>query len=148
MTMSSLIDLYQDTILEHSQSPRKSNSLKIITDSKTSKNPLCGDIVTLEVLIEEGIIKDVACKTNGCAISTAAGSIMSTEIIGKTTTQALEICENFITALKEKIDFDHTSEELCILSKVSEYPSRIKCATLPWLTLKNIIEEKTSLHLN
>ena len=144
MSMNSLVELYQDTIFEHSQSPRKAESLNIVTDSLTSKNPLCGDIVTLEANIEDDLIRDIACKTSGCAISTAAGSIMASEIVGKSTSEALRICDEFIKALKEKTDFKNLSEDLCILSKVNEYPTRVKCASLPWAALKKIIEEKTN----
>ncbi len=142
MSMDSLAELYQETIFDHSQSPRKAESLAEVTYEKTSKNPLCGDVVTLEVNIKNDHILDVACKTKGCAISTAAGSIMATEIVGKTIEEALNICDGFISALNDKSELNHQSEELCILSKVNQYPTRVKCATLPWSTLKKIIEEK------
>jgi len=138
--MSSLNGLYQDVILEHSQSPRRSESLKVVTSSSIAKNPLCGDMVTLEVFVEGGVVKDLSCKTNGCAISTAAGSIMATEIVGKSKVEALAIVAKFIDALKENKELETSSEELCILSKVHNYPTRIKCAVLPWNALQEILE--------
>jgi len=135
----SLDALYQDVILEHSQSPRRAESLKIVTDSSIAKNPLCGDMVNLEVHIEDEIVKNIACITNGCAISTAAGSIMAMELVGKTRLAAIEIVDEFIEALKENKDLESSSEELCILSKVQNYPTRIKCAVLPWNALRDIL---------
>lgn len=135
----SLDALYQDVILEHSQSPRRAESLKIVTDSSIAKNPLCGDMVNLEVHLEDGLVKDIACITNGCAISTAAGSIMAIELIGKPRLEAIEIVDKFIDALKENKDLESSSEELCILSKVQNYPTRIKCAVLPWNALREIL---------
>ena len=139
--MSSLEGLYQDVILDHSQSPRRSESLKVVTSSSVAKNPLCGDMVVLEVYVESGIVKDLSCKTNGCAISTAAGSIMASEIIGKTKVEALATVERFIEALKNNQELETSSEELCILSKVYNYPTRIKCAILPWNALREILEK-------
>jgi nitrogen fixation NifU-like protein len=137
----SLEELYQDVILEHSQSPRRAESLKIVTDSTIAKNPLCGDMVKLEVHIEDGIVKDLCCETNGCAISTAAGSIMASEIVGKSREEAIALTENFILSLKDNKELCETSEDLCILSQVGQYPTRIKCAVLPWNALREMLTD-------
>ncbi len=139
----SIEDLYQDVILDHSQSPRRNGRLKIVTDSSVAKNPLCGDMVKLEVHIEDGIVKDLCCETNGCAISTAAGSIMASEIVGKSREEAIALTEGFILSLKDKKELGESSEDLCILSQVAQYPTRVKCAVLPWNALREMLEAKS-----
>lgn len=140
--MDELLELYQETVLEHSKSPRRSNRLPIVSSAISAKNPLCGDLVTLEVLIEDGVVKDIGCVTNGCAISTAAGSIMAEEIVGTNVKEAIELCDSFIAAVKDKEELLHDSDQLHLLCKVADYPMRIKCAILPWDALKKALQDK------
>lgn len=139
--MNSLLELYQETILEHAQSPRRSGRLQSPTCSAKGNNPLCGDKIELDILLSNDKIEDVRCTTSGCAISTAAASIMAEEIFGKSISEALNTVENFIQALKSGDDKFDDSSELKAFCNVSQYPTRIKCATLPWQTLKKALAE-------
>jgi len=139
--MSSLLELYQETIVEHSQSPRRFGRLESPTCSAKGNNPLCGDKIELDVLLNENQIQDVRCTTSGCAISTAAASIMAEEIFGKTVSQALVTVEKFIEALKTGDDKFDDSSNLKVFCNVSKFPTRVKCAILPWQTLKKVLEK-------
>ncbi|HMO18451.1 MAG TPA: SUF system NifU family Fe-S cluster assembly protein [Oligoflexia bacterium] len=141
--MSSLLELYQETIIDHSRSPRKYGRLPSPTISTSAKNPLCGDKIIIDVDLQDNTIKDIACESSGCAISTAAASIMTEELSGKSLKDAIEICEKFIDSLKTGDDNFSDSEQLKVFCKVSEYPTRVKCAALPWQSilqsLKNML---------
>lgn len=139
--MSSLLELYQDTIIDHSQSPRKYGRLDNPTSTTSAKNPLCGDKLVLDIKLENDLIQDIACETSGCAISTAAASIMAEEIVGKSLKDAILVCEQFMNALKTGDDNFSDSEQLKVFCKVSEYPTRVKCAALPWQSLVRILKD-------
>ena len=136
---SSLLELYQETIIDHSQFPRKSGRLNEPTSTSSAKNPLCGDNVMIDVKIEDSIVKDIACQSTGCAISTAAASIMAEEVVGKTVDEALKISEEFLHSLKTGDETQSDSEQLKVFCKVSEYPTRIKCASLAWQSLAKML---------
>ena len=142
--MSSLLELYQEIIVDHSQSPRHSGRLNDPTISSSGKNPLCGDKIELDIILDNGLISDIKCETSGCAISTAAASIMAEEIRGKTPNEALETVEKFKVALKTGDDHFQDSSDLKVFCNVSQYPTRVKCAALPWDTLKNALEKLKS----
>lgn len=137
--MEDILELYQEIILDHSKEPRKTEKLKIVTNSVSAKNPLCGDNVSLEVFIKDGKIEGISCNTSGCAISTAAGSIMAQEVSGMTVADAIKLCDKFISVVKDKEGMIEDPEELKLLCKVSDYPMRIKCALLPWSALKDVL---------
>jgi nitrogen fixation NifU-like protein len=142
--MSSLIELYQEIIIEHSQFPRRSGRLPEPTASTSAKNPLCGDLVNIDVKIEDSIIKDISCESSGCAISTAAASIMAEEVVGKEISAAIETCKKFITSLKTGDENLSDTTELKVFCKVSEYPTRVKCASLSWQSLLKVLENLES----
>jgi len=81
--MSDLRELYQQVILDHYKNPRNYKVLENANRSAEGYNPLCGDHYTLEVLFEEGVIKDLGFQGTGCAISKASASIMSTLVKGR-----------------------------------------------------------------
>jgi len=140
-------DLYQDTILEHNRAPRNHYRMKNATNYYKGINPFCGDIIEVFCYIEENKIKNISFWGNGCAISKASASIMMHIVKGytiKNTIQLLHLFHEFLinpnknknlVNLNEKI-----SKALLIFKGVKRFPSRIKCATLAWHTLKSAIE--------
>ena len=139
--MSELTDLYQQLIIDHSQHPHNFCALEHPTCSKEGYNPICGDKITLYVNEKNGIITDVSFQGSGCAISTASASLMTGAIKGKTKKEALELFNEF----KNLVTTGKTTKieklgKLAALAGVSEFPMRIKCATLAWHTLKSILE--------
>lgn len=136
--MSSLRDLYQEVILDHNKSPRNFRIMEHPTRSVEGYNPLCGDHYTVFVRVEEDVIRDVSFQGAGCAISKASASVMSSVLKGKTTKEAEAIFADFHRLVTGGIGEDEAVDrlgKLAAFSGVSEFPARVKCASLPWHTL-------------
>jgi nitrogen fixation NifU-like protein len=142
--MSDLRDLYQDVILEHSKTPRNYRQLPAANHKAEGFNPLCGDRFTVYVTVEGGTIRDISFQGSGCAISKASASMMTQILKGKTTEEAKQLFERFhemVTGharVKEGADMG----KLAVFSGVSEFPVRVKCASLAWHTLQAALEGK------
>lgn len=134
--MSSLNDLYQETIIDHSKRPRNKGALERPTHSAEGYNPLCGDRVTVQLKIENGRVAAVGFQGVGCAISTASASLMTDAIKGKTAEEAERTFEKFHSLLTEERPPTADLGKLAVFSGVREYPMRVKCATLAWHTLR------------
>jgi nitrogen fixation NifU-like protein len=135
--MTDLGDLYQEVILDHNRRPRNFRAMEHATRTQEGYNPLCGDRLTLYVKLDADRIVDVAFQGSGCAISKASASLMTEALKGKTVDQARELFDRFhqmVTSAPETAAAD--LGKLSVLSGVREYPTRIKCASLPWHTLK------------
>lgn len=146
--MSDLRELYQEVILDHSKHPKNYHKMEDATHTAEGYNPLCGDHFLLYLKIENGIIKDISFEGSGCAISKASASIMTSIIKGKSLEEAKKIFENFHSFVTGNVnkDFDPNSlGKLAVFSGVSEFPVRVKCATLAWHTLINALEKKSEI---
>ena len=139
------MDLYQEVIIDHGQNPRNSGVLENHTCTTDAHNPLCGDQVTVYCDVKEGVIQDVSFEARGCAISIASASIMSEIIKGKTIEEVNTLFNYFhklCTGEEAKaIDGDEDYERLQVMSGVSEFPSRVKCATMSWHAMKECIQQ-------
>lgn len=136
--MSSLRDLYQEVILDHNRSPRNFRIMEEPTRSVEGYNPLCGDHYTIYVRLDGDVIRDVSFQGAGCAISKASASVMSSIMKGKTTKEAEALFASFHKLVTEGLGVEQELEELGKLAAfagVSEFPARVKCASLPWHTL-------------
>ncbi len=144
--MSSLRDLYQEVILDHNKSPRNFRIMEHPTRSVEGYNPLCGDHYTVFVRVEGDVIQDVSFQGAGCAISKASASVMSSILKGKTTREAEALFADFRKLVTGGIDeqdaFDRLGK-LAAFSGVSEFPARVKCASLPWHTLHAALASPT-----
>jgi nitrogen fixation NifU-like protein len=132
-----LRDLYQEIILEHSRKPKNSGPLDNPTGEAQGNNPLCGDRITVYINLDGDRIADARFEARGCAISVASASMMTEIVKGMTVGEAetaLQRFEGHLTAKEtpELIEDD----ELAALMGVREFPTRIKCATLPWHTFR------------
>jgi nitrogen fixation protein NifU and related proteins len=139
--VSGLSELYQNVILEHNRSPRNYRALEDATRRVEGNNPLCGDRVTLYLKLEDGVIQDVGFQGSGCAISRASASLMTTVVKGKTEAEAGALFDRFhrlVTGTLSPADSE-TLGKLAVFSGVSEFPIRVKCATLPWHALRQAI---------
>lgn len=139
--MSGLSELYQNVILEHNRSPRNYRALEGATRRVEGNNPLCGDRVTLYLNLADGVIQDVGFQGSGCAISRASASLMTTVVKGKTEAEAGALFDRFhrlVTGTLSPADSE-TLGKLAVFSGVSEFPIRVKCATLPWHALRQAI---------
>ena len=139
MTME-MDQLYSDIILEHNQTQENKHELADATLSEHGHNPSCGDDITLQVKIVDGIVKDAAYTGHGCAISQASADMMIDVIKGKTVTEALRLTELFLNMIKREV----TDDDDIALKNISNMPARVKCAVLAWHTLKEALakEEK------
>jgi len=140
--MPDLRELYQDVILEHSKAPR---NFRAIGGAKKVEgyNPLCGDRYTIYVDLENNSIRDISFQGSGCAISKASASMMTQSVKGKTKDQAEELFNSFhnlVTGQAPPNGAAPAIGKLSVFSGVSEYPVRVKCATLAWHTLRAALE--------
>lgn len=143
--MSDLRDLYQEVIFDHYRRPRNRGILPGANHTARGHNPLCGDEITLYLVVEDGIVKDVRFEGQGCAIATASASLMTEALKGKSEAQAEALFGQFhdmITAPPgAPLELSDALGKLATLSGVREFPARIKCATLAWHTLRAALHE-------
>jgi nitrogen fixation NifU-like protein len=135
-----LRDLYQEVILDHSKRPRNFRSMPDADRRAEGYNPLCGDRETVFIDMDGDVVKDVSFQGAGCAISTASASMMTESVKGRTRAEAESLFERFHDLIVgkggETTDESSPLGKLAVFSGVREYPVRVKCATLPWHTLK------------
>jgi nitrogen fixation protein NifU and related proteins len=143
LVMDELAQLYQDIILDHYRNPRHRAALVAEEVDGEGDNPLCGDQIKFSVRIEGDHIVSVRHDGRGCAISQASASILSESVHGLTLSAAQYLLDTSLAALRgEMLWPDTLPTDLQALRGVSAYPLRIKCATLPFHTLKNIFDRK------
>jgi nitrogen fixation NifU-like protein len=140
--MSELSDLYQEVILDHNRRPRNWGTLPDATRSAEGYNPLCGDRLKLHVRIEDDRLTGVSFEGSGCAISKASASLMTDAVKGRTLDEALDLFDRVHVMLTTPVDqpVDEAAVgKLAVLAGVREFPTRVKCASLAWHTLKSAI---------
>ena len=141
MISSDLRELYQEVIIDHSKNPRNFRVLEQANHTAEGFNPLCGDRLKLYLLVEGNQIKEITFQGSGCAISKASASMMTSAIKGKSTKEAQEIFQEFHQMLSGKNQNQNSKfGKLSVFSGVSEFPVRVKCATLAWHTLRAGLE--------
>lgn len=127
-----LTDLYQSVILDHNRRPRNFRRLDDADRTAAGDNPVCGDQFTVFLKLQDGTIDDIAFHGEGCAISKASGSLMTTLMKGKTREEAQELFTEFHRLLTTG-EFDPTElSDMSAFAGVHQFPARIKCATLAW----------------
>ncbi len=133
-------DLYQDLIVDHNRSPRNFRRMDNATRSLQGFNPLCGDKLTLYVLLDGDVITDVSFEGSGCAISVASASLMTEKLKGQTIQQAETLFGKMHDLLTGTSEADAEQlGKLAALGGVKAYPMRVKCATLSWHTLHAVL---------
>lgn len=139
---SDLRELYQETILDHGKRPRNFRELSTANRRAEGYNPLCGDRETVYLELEGDVVRDIAFQGAGCAISTASASMMTETLKGKSRRHAEALFERFhdlITGQSNAAADAPPLGKLEVFSGVREYPVRIKCATLPWHTMRSAL---------
>jgi nitrogen fixation NifU-like protein len=136
--MSSLSELYQNVILEHNRSPRNYRVMDDADGKADGHNPLCGDQVTVWVRMDGDVIGDVSFRGAGCAISKASASLMTGAVKGKSREEAEKLFERFHQLVTGTLPAgeSETLGKLAVFSGVSEFPVRVKCASMAWHTLR------------
>ncbi|HEY8362138.1 MAG TPA: SUF system NifU family Fe-S cluster assembly protein [Tissierellaceae bacterium] len=139
-----LNSIYTQIIMEHNRSTHNRRKLENPDITERGHNPSCGDDITLQLKISNGIIEDAAFTGVGCAISQASASMMIDLIKGKSIKEALDLVETFIGMIKKEITDEEELEklgDLIALQNISNMPARVKCAVLAWHTLKEALEK-------
>ncbi|MCL6659752.1 MULTISPECIES: Fe-S cluster assembly sulfur transfer protein SufU [Paenibacillus] len=140
-----LDDLYRRVIMDHYKNPRNRGTFDNDAVTVNLNNPTCGDRISLQILLEDGIVQEAKYTGEGCSISMSSASMMTEAVKGKTMEQALDIANRFSSLMKgEEVDFDDY-EDLEALSGVNKFPARIKCATLAWNALRKGIDEENKV---
>lgn len=143
--MSELHDLYQEVILDHNKSPRNFGPMDGADLTMEGYNPLCGDHYTVYVKMDGDVVKEVRFEGAGCAISKSSASVMTQYVKGKTRAEVeriFDIFHNLVRGETDPADAGKFLGKLAVFSGVSEFPARVKCASLPWHTLKGALENR------
>lgn len=146
--MPDLKELYQEVILDHNRNPRNFHKVEGATNTVKGYNPLCGDQYTLFVKVEDGTIVDIGFEGAGCAISKASASVMTSVVKGKRVEEAMELFDQFhklVTGDAQEGRNEEKLGKLIAFAGVAEFPTRVKCATLAWHTLRAALEAKKEL---
>jgi len=157
--MAGLEDLYREIILDHYKNPRLKGELPPPALRMEGFNPLCGDEVVVTIDVEDGTIRDLRFTGQGCSISQSSASMMAAAVKG----HSIDEVENLTSAFKALLsihDGDDESDdedpgsngaaedlklgELEALKGVVKFPTRIKCATLAWNTLAQVLDDASS----
>jgi len=138
-----LRELYQTVILDHNRRPRNRRRPEGADHEAHGDNPLCGDKIDVYVDLEGGTVADVGFEGSGCAISTAAASMMTDAVKGRSVEEVrkmFDLYKEMVTAPKDAPTDSSTLGKLAVFAGVREFPMRVKCATLSWHTLAAALE--------
>jgi nitrogen fixation NifU-like protein len=139
--MAELEELYQEVILDHNKSPRNFRVIENADRKADGFNPLCGDHVTVYLRLRDGLIEDISFQGSGCAISKASASMMTAELKGKRESDAGELFDKVHKMLTgDGVDGGQSLGKLTVLSGVSKFPARVKCASLAWHTMNSALK--------
>src|SRR6185369_12208119 len=140
--MSDLRELYQQVILDHNKNPRNFREMADASRKVEGYNPLCGDHYTIFLQLDGDLVKDISFTGSGCAISKASASVMSATVKGKSRDEIAKLFDTFhrlVTGDASGVDAAELGR-MAAFSGVSEYPARVKCATLAWHTLNAALQ--------
>lgn len=130
--------------MEHYKNPRNKG---LSEDDKYQavriKNPSCGDDITMQTHVENGVIKDCRQIASGCSISVASASVLAEMMVGKSVEEGLKLADNFLNMVANK-EYDKSLdlEEAEVFSGVKQFPARIKCASIAWVAFKDTLKKE------
>ncbi|MYL70152.1 SUF system NifU family Fe-S cluster assembly protein [Halobacillus litoralis] len=142
MSFNNLDTLYRQVIMDHYKNPRNRGSIEGNPMTVDMNNPTCGDRIQLQLLVDDGVVKDAKFDGEGCSISLSSASMMTQAIKGKPVDEALKMSELFSDLMQGK-DIDEEDIDLGdieALQGVSKFPARIKCATLAWKAMEKGVD--------
>ena len=141
--MNELQDLYQQVIIDHNHNPRNFHEIEHPSHSAKGHNPLCGDKIDIYLTIVDNVITEISFTGSGCAISKASSSLMTDALLGKTISEAQKLFDSVHSMITNGKTDTEGIGKLAVLSGVHKFPARVKCAILPWHTMKNALEKST-----
>ncbi len=135
--MADLKALYQEVILDHNKKPRNYGLLNPCTHHADGHNPLCGDHISVTLNLADDKIEAIGFEGEACAICKSSTSMMTVAVKGKTRNEAEELTQEFLAMATGKLDMNAPNKigRLAVFAGVSDLPTRVKCAILPWHTL-------------
>lgn len=145
MSFNNLNQLYRSVIMDHYKNPRNKGSLEENSVTIDMNNPTCGDRIHLTLKLEDGVVQDAKFDGEGCSISMSSASMMTQIIKGKKLDEALELASIFSKMMTGE-EFDDEKYDLGdveALQGVSQFPARIKCATLAWKAMEKGVKNET-----
>ncbi len=135
-------ELYQQVIMDHNRSPRNFHRVDGANHTADGQNPLCGDVITLDLRVDGDTVVDAGFVGNGCAISKASASMLTESIRGRTVKEAHALYENFHRLVTRDGPADEAVlGKLRVFAGVGEFPARVKCASLAWRTLEAALSD-------
>jgi nitrogen fixation NifU-like protein len=142
--MGGLSELYQNVILEHNRSPRNYRVMDDADRTAQGNNPLCGDQVRVWLKMDGDVIKEVTFQGSGCAISKASASLMTAAVAGRSRGEVEALFERFQRLVTGRLEPNEaeTLGKLAVFSGVSEFPIRVKCASLSWHAMKEALSSE------
>ena len=133
--------LYREVVMDHHRHPRGRKELPHADAHADGENPVCGDHVSVRLQLDGDLVADVAVEGEGCAISTASGSILAEMLAGLTQRQARGLADRLVEMMHGRgLDDEIDLGDLEALAGVRQFPPRIKCALLPWMTLVQALD--------
>ena len=135
-------ELYMEVILDHNKNPRNKGEMPEHTHSADGHNPLCGDRISIQIVVEEDVVTDAKFIGSGCAISTASASILTDTIRGLKKTQIEDMFKDFHALVTNNTTEKDDLGKFSVFEGVKKYPARVKCATLSWHALMAALQGK------
>lgn len=139
--MNNIENLYRQVIMDHYKNPRN-KGLKGFPKAHI-KNPSCGDDITMEALVEDGVVKEIRHQGSGCSICCSSASVLSETLKGKKVDEAKELIKDFYGMITGEREENEDLEEALVYQGVSKFPARIKCATVAWKALERVLDGDT-----
>ena len=136
-----LRDLYQEVILDRGRKPLHGRRLEVFDADARGDNPMCGDRVRVFVRHDGDAVAELGFEARGCAISIASADLMAEAVAGRNDAEIIDMARSFADMARTGTSTDPSLQALRPLAGVHEYPSRIKCATLPWQALAAALSE-------
>ena len=135
--------MIRQVILDHYQYPRNKGLTNDFRYGKIRMNSeSCVDDINVEMLVEDGVIKDIKFDGIACTISTASTSIMSELLKNKTIDEATNIINNYMNMIDEKEYDEELLEEAGAFKNTYKQANRIKCATIGWRGVQELLEKE------
>ncbi len=138
-----LKQLYREIVNEHNLHPVHKGTMESPDLILRGVNPSCGDDITLQLKVADGVITDCLYEGSGCAISQASVDMMADQIIGKNKDEAIKLAGTFVGMIKGEVTDEESIEaldEAAALQDVAHMPARVKCAVLGWHTMQEMLE--------
>lgn len=138
-------NIYTAALMQHNSHPDYKYEMEGCTCSHEGVNPSCGDELTLQLRIEDGVIEEASFVGSGCAVSQASADMMADLITGETVEEAKRLVGLFLGMIKGEALFEEDKEDLdeaAELESISRMPARVKCAELAWRTLEKLLADK------